>query len=90
MGDGEVYRYRELLRELRRKAGDKTGFLPFPGFLWATVRWFAWLPVFRKFVPSRLSCLLGDDLAVDTTRLKEVFPGRLTTWSDSASEIHVS
>lgn len=89
VGDGEVYRYAELLRDLRKRAGDKTGFLPVPGFVWGLIRGGAWLPVARKFVPWRLSCLLGDDLAVDTTRLFQVWPGRPTTWPESLADLRI-
>ena len=86
--DGEVYRYRDLIRDIREIAGEeKLGFLPFPGFLWGIIRFKAWLPVLKKFVPWRLSCLLGDDLAADATRLRAVYPAPFRTWADSRAEI---
>jgi nucleoside-diphosphate-sugar epimerase len=86
--DGEVYSYRELLADLRRAYGEeRTGFLPMPGIGWRCIRAVAWLPVLRKFVPWRLSCLIGDDLAADAARLRAVYAGPLTTWAESRSEI---
>lgn len=87
--DGRVYAYRELLRDLREIAGEeKTGFLPFP--LWGLVRAFAWLPVVRKAVPWRVSCLIGDDLAADPVRLLAVYPEPFRTWPDSRPEIRLT
>ena len=87
VGDGQVYRYADLLRDLRRLAGDEGGFLPVPRFMWATWRWLAWLPFFRKFVPWRLSCLLGDDLAADTEPLRCIIPEQMLTWEAAKGEI---
>jgi len=89
VGDGNLYRYADLLRDLRRMHGDEGGFLPMPGFCWALIRRVAWLPLLRKFVPWRLSCLLGDDLAVDATRLHKRLPGRYRTWDDARGEIPI-
>ncbi|MCU0726051.1 MAG: hypothetical protein MUE73_09725 [Planctomycetes bacterium] len=80
VSDGCVYRYRDLLRDVRRGAGDAGWFLPVPRVFWSLVRFFAWLPPFRRFVPWRLSCLLGDDLAADTSRLSGLLPGPLAAW----------
>ncbi|MHC4473203.1 MAG: NAD-dependent epimerase/dehydratase family protein [Planctomycetota bacterium] len=89
VGDGEVYRYADLLRDIRRLADDAGWFLPIPRFKWAALRWFAWLPVFRKFVPWRLSCLLGDDLAVDASLLRSLYPEPMLTWPASREEIRI-
>jgi nucleoside-diphosphate-sugar epimerase len=82
VGDGRLYRYADLLRDLRRRHGDEGGFLPIPGFVWALIRRCAWLPLLRRLVPWRLSCLLGDDLAVDATKLHRLLPGRYLEWGD--------
>jgi len=87
IGDGAVYRYADLLRDLRRLSGDSRWFLPMPGFAWGLIRFAAWLPVLKTKVPWRLSCLLGDDLAVDTTRLGELYPGPRRGWADSLPEV---
>jgi hypothetical protein len=87
IGDGEVYAYARLIRDLRRMAGDSRWSLPIPGFLWAFIRWGAWLPVASKFAPWRLSCLLGDDLAVSTERLRSVYPEPMKTWPESEAEV---
>ena len=47
----------------------------------------AWLPVLKTRVPWRLSCLLCDDLAVDTTRLGELYPEPRRGWADSLPEV---
>jgi dihydroflavonol-4-reductase len=87
IGDGNVYRYADLLRDLRELAGDSGWSLPIPGFLWAFIRWCAWLPLVRRGVPWRLSCLLGDDLAVDTAKLDRLMPGTRRTWDEGKAEI---
>jgi UDP-glucose 4-epimerase len=87
VGDGEVYRYAGLMRDIRRMAGGGGFFLPVPGFLWAMVRWFAWLPKLRNFVPWRLSCLIGDDLAVDTALLDSLYPEHRKTWGEMKDEV---
>ncbi len=87
VGDGEVYTYAGLIGDMRRIAGDAGWSVPIPGFLWAFIRWCAWLPVASMVVPWRLSCLLGDDLAVSTERLREVYPEPLTTWAESEAEV---
>jgi nucleoside-diphosphate-sugar epimerase len=78
--DGCVYRYRDLLRDVRRRCGDGGWFLPVPRFVWGLARFFAWVPPFRRFVPWRLSCLLGDDLAADASRLAALLPAPLRAW----------
>jgi len=87
IGDGEVYPYAALIQDLRRWAGDAGWSLPIPSFLWAFIRWCAWLPVVSKFVPWRLSCLLGDDLAVSTERLKSIYTEPMRTWPESEAEV---
>ncbi len=75
VGDGNVYRYRDLLRDLRRAAGEEDPrFLPVPRILWAFLRHAAWWPLLRRVFPWRLSCLLGDDLAVDAGLLRILYP----------------
>ena len=87
VGDGEVYTYAGLIGDMRRLADDAGWSVPIPGFLWAFIRWCAWLPVASMVVPWRLSCLLGDDLAVSTERQREVYPEALKTWPESESEV---
>ena len=71
-------------------AADSRWSFPMPGFLWAFIRWCAWHPVASKVAPWRLSCLLGDDLAVDTTRLGDVYPEAMIGWPDSAEEVRAA
>jgi nucleoside-diphosphate-sugar epimerase len=90
IGDGKIYRYAALLKDLRGMAGDSRWSFPMPGFLWAFIRWCAWLPVASKVTPWRLSCLLGDDLAATTTRLGEVYPEPMLDWPGSADEVRTA
>jgi nucleoside-diphosphate-sugar epimerase len=87
VGDGNVYRYADLLRDLRRLAGDEGRSLPIPGFVWGLARRCAWIPGLRAAVPWRLSCLLGDDLAADTTLLRTLYPHPMRTWDEAKGEI---
>lgn len=87
VGDGVVYPYAELIGDLRKLAEDEGWSVPIPGFLWAFIRWCAWLPIARRFVPWRLSCLLGDDLAVSTDVLRKIHPDPMTTWEQARDAI---
>jgi nucleoside-diphosphate-sugar epimerase len=86
VGDGNVYAYTDLIRDLRRLSGETGGFLPIRWLL-RLIGWFSWLPLVRRFVPWRLSCLLGSDLAVDNARLREVYPEPLRTWDEGKDGI---
>jgi len=89
VGDGEVHVYADLMADLRRLAGDEGWSLPIPGFLWSFIRWCAWLPLAKRLVPWRLSCLLGDDLAVDTAVLRKIHPDPMTRWADARDDIRM-
>ena len=90
IGDGSVYGYRELMKDIRGMAGDGGWSFPVPGFFWGFIRFMAWLPIVKDRMPWRLSCLLGDDLAVDTTLLKSLYPNELKGWEASKPEISLT
>lgn len=89
VGDGRVYPYADLIRDLRRLSFDSGWSLPIPGFLWSLLRFMIWLPVAKSKCPWRVSCLLGDDLAVDASLLKSLYPAPLKSWPESLEEIRV-
>jgi nucleoside-diphosphate-sugar epimerase len=90
IGDGHVYEYAGLLKDLRRLSRDSKWSLPMPGFGWSLIRFMAWLPKVRDKVPWRLSCLIGDDLAVDSSLLRQLYTTPLKGWKDSEDEIRLN
>jgi nucleoside-diphosphate-sugar epimerase len=90
IGDGRVYPYADLMEDIRRLSRDSKWSLPIPGFCWSLLRFMAWLPKVREKVPWRLSCLIGDDLAVDSSLLRQLYTAPMTSWQDSEDEIRLS
>ena len=87
IGDGRVYTYAGLMKDLRRIHRDSKWSLPIPGFFWSLIRFMAWLPVVKGKVPWRLSCLIGDDLAVDSSLLRQLYTTPMTGWRESEEEV---
>jgi nucleoside-diphosphate-sugar epimerase len=87
VSDGEVHCYADILADLQRLAGQKEGCWPVPKFLWKGMQRFIWLSLIRGFVPWRLSCLLGDDLAIDASYLRSLYTHPMRTWSEARAEI---
>jgi len=49
----------------------------------------AWLPVVKDKMPWRVSCLIGDDLAVDSSLLGQLYTDKMTGWQESEDEIRL-
>ncbi len=89
IGDGHVYTYAGLMKDIRRLCRDSKWSLPIPKFFWSLIRFMVWLPVVRSKVPWRLSCLIGDDLAVDSSLLRQLYTNTMTSWRESEDEIRL-
>ncbi len=89
VGDGRVYTYAGLMKDIRRLNRDSKWSLPIPGFCWSLIRFMAWLPKVKEKVPWRLSCLIGDDLAVDSSLLRQLYTTPMTGWQESEDEIRL-
>ena len=90
VGDGRVYTYAGLMKDIRRLDRDSKWSLPIPGFCWSLIRFMAWFPKVKDKVPWRLSCLIGDDLAVDSSLLRQLYTTPMTGWQESEDEIRLS
>lgn len=90
IGDGRVYTYAGLMQDIRRISRDSKWSIPMPAFAWGLIRFMAWFPVVKTKVPWRLSCLIGDDLAVDSSLLRQLYTDPMTSWQESEEEIRLT
>jgi nucleoside-diphosphate-sugar epimerase len=79
VSSGETYTVRELAELISKKKTGHPSQFSLPPWLWSMVQRFIWLPAVKHVVPWRLANVIDDSLLCDSSRMRLVYPGKLTS-----------
>jgi nucleoside-diphosphate-sugar epimerase len=78
VSSGETYTVGELAERMGGKTGEPA-MLRLPGWFWKLVQNVIWLPGVNSLIPWRLGNVIDDSLLCDSSRMRNIYPGHLTT-----------
>ena len=78
LSSGETYTIGELAKAIGSASANGRSILRIPGWFWKVLQSLIWFPGVKQIVPWRLANVLDDSLLCDSSRMRAVYPGRLT------------
>lgn len=79
VSSGETCTIDELAQVISRKLGRRRSRLPIPNWFWSALQRAIWLPGVKQVIPWRLANVMDDSLLCDSSRMRRIYPGTLTT-----------
>lgn len=79
LSSGEMYRVGQLAELISKKIASGNAMLRLPKWFWGAMQRLIWLPVVKRFIPWRLANVIDDSLLCDSSRMRAIYPGTLTT-----------
>ena len=79
VSSGETYTVGELAELISRKTTGGGAMLRLPGWFWKTMQKVIWLRGVKQLIPWRLANVIDDSLLCDSSRMRAIYPGTLTT-----------
>lgn len=78
VSSGETCTIAELARHISKECAGHRSQLLLPNWFWHALQRFIWLPGVRQAIPWRLANVIDDSLLCDSSRMRSIYPGKLT------------
>ena len=79
VSSGETWTVGDLAGLILKKRTGRAGRIFLPKWLWKAVQQMIWLPGLKRVVPWRLANVIDDSLLCDSSRMRAIYPGMLTS-----------
>ena len=79
VSSGETWTVGDLAGLILKKRTGRAVRIFLPKWLWKAVQKMIWLPGLKRVVPWRLANVIDDSLLCDSSRMRAIYPGMLTS-----------
>jgi nucleoside-diphosphate-sugar epimerase len=79
VSSGETYTIGKLADLISKERTGRPSQLSLPHWFWKMVQRFIWFPGVKQVIPWRLANVIDDSLLCDSSRMRRIYPGMLTT-----------
>jgi nucleoside-diphosphate-sugar epimerase len=79
VSSGETYTIGEVAELISKKQGGNRSQLSLPNWFWSMLQRLIWSPGVKQVIPWRLANVIDDSLLCDSSRMRRIYPGTLTT-----------